>query len=331
MDIRDRRLLKSTAMDALGTAQSDPKKQILLHSSIALLFSLLLTVVDYLLEDAVAGTGGLGGLGMRSVLSTVQSCIWLLQIVVLPFWQIGYVYVTLKFARRETTAPIDLCKGFGLFLPVVRLLFFQGLLYFGIGLLASYLGTFLFMMTPWSAKLMAVFMEAMYGNGSMETLNATMEQVIAESALPLAICGIIVFIALAAPFFYHFRLAQYILLDEPEKGALHALRTSRKWMRGKAMNLFKLDVSFWWFYLLDMVVSVICYADMLLSLFGVTLPISATAAFFVSFFVYLICQLALYWWRKNEVETTYAVFYEAVKQPQSETLAPKPKKLPWSY
>lgn len=330
MDIRDRRMLKSAAADALGGAAFDPKKQILLHTGAVLILSLILTVTDYLLENAIAGTGGLGGLGARSLLTTLQSCLRFLQMAVLPFWQIGYAYVTLKFSRREETALTDLCMGFRQFLSVLRLLFFQGLLYFGLAMLSSYLGTFLFMMTPWSAPLMAAFMELMYG-GNMETMNAAMEQVISEASMPLMICGGIVFLALAAPFFYRFRLAQYVLLDAPEKGALNALRTSGRLMRGKAMTLFKLDISFWWFYLLDLLVSAVCYADALLALLGIALPVSADFAFFASFVLYLLLQLGLYWWRKNEVDTTYAVFYDALQQPQQKKTAPVPKKQPWTY
>ena len=330
MNIHDRRILKSAAADALRAAPFDPKKQILLHTGAVLILSLLLTVIDYFLENAISGTGGLGGLGARSLLTTLQSCLRILQMVLLPFWQIGYTYVTLKFSRREETALTDLCTGFKQFLPVLRLLFFQSLLYFGLAMLSSYLGTFLFMMTPWSAPLMAAFMELMYG-GSTETLDAVMEQVISEASVPLMVCGGIVFLALAAPFFYRFRLAQYVLLEEPEKGALNALRTSGRLMRGKAMALLKLDISFWWFYLLDLLVSAVCYADALLALLGITLPVSVTFAYFASFVLYLVLQLGLYWWRKNEVDTTYAVFYHALQQPQQKKPAPMPQKQPWTY
>lgn len=327
MDIRNRPMMKTAALDALRTASYDPKKLILLHSAAALVLSLLLTIVDFLLEKAIAGTGGIGGLGTRSVLSTLQSCLMLSQLILLPFWQIGYTYVTMKFARKEAAAPMDLCKGFGLFLPVLRLLIFQGLLYLGIGFIASYFGTILFMLTPWAAPLMSATMEMMYGGGNIENLNAVMDQIIMESAVPMTICGGIVFLAMAAPFFYRFRMAQYILLDEPEKGAINAMRGSWQMTRGNAFSLLKLDFSFWWFYLLDLLVSAICYADALLAALKIELPVDATVAFFATFIVYLLCQLGLYWWRKNEVDTTYAVFYDGLKQPKPPVAA----KQPWSY
>lgn len=331
MDIRNRPMLKNAAADALRAASYDPKKLILLHSGVMLILSLLLTVVDFLLEKAISGTGGIGGLGTRSVLSTLQSCLVLSQLILLPFWQIGHTYATMKFARQEAAAPVDLCKGFLLFLPVLRLLFFQGLMYLAIGFVASYLGAFLFFLTPWAAPLMSAAMEMMYGGGTIETMNAAMDQIMAESALPMTLCSGIVFLALAAPFFYRFRMAKFILLDVPEKGALSALRGSWRMTRGNAFALLKLDFSFWWFYLLDVLVTAICYADALLATLKIPLPVDSTTAFFATFVIYLGCQLALYWWRKNEVDTTYAVFYDALKQPRQANPAAIINNQPWSY
>ncbi len=318
MDIRDRRSLKSAAAEALSAAPNDPQKLILLHTGIVLLLSLLLTVVDYLLEKAIAGTGGLSGMGTRSLLTTIQSCLRLAQMILLPFWQIGYTFVTMHFARREQALFGDLTVGFARFFPILRLYLLQGALYLAIAMVSSYVGSFLFMLTPWSVSLMSAAMELM-NSGSMETLDAVMESALTQAFVPLMICYLVVFLAVAAPFFYRFRLANFVLLDQPEKGALFALKTSRSLMRGNAMTLFKLDVSFWWFYALDLLVGIVCYADALLALLGVTLPVSADAAFFISFFAYLICQLGLYLWRRNEVSTTYALFYDALKPLQPQT------------
>ena len=320
--------LRHQAAQHLERSAYSPKKLVLLHTALALGSFLLTALINYLLSLQIADTGGLGGLGTRSVLSTLQSCLQLSQVVLLPFWQVGYTFVTLKFARKEAAAPTDLCRGFGLFLPMLRLLLLQGLLYLGIGFVASQLGSFLFMLTPWAAPMMEATMEIMYGSGSVEDMTYAMEKMMAEAAVPLMICSAIVFIAAAAPFFYRFRQAQLILLDEPEKGALYAMRTSWQRMRGSCMALFRLDLSFLWFYLLDLLVTLICYADWLLASLGVTLPVDPTLAFFSTFILYLVAQLVLYWWRKNEVSTTYAVFYDALKQPKE--TAETPQNLPWS-
>lgn len=332
MDIRDRRSLKSTAVQALSEA-NDPKKMILLHSGAMLLLSLVLTVVDYLLENAIAGTGGLSGMGTRSILSTVQSCLRLVQLIVLPFWQIGYTFVTLKFIRRERTEPYDLCVGFHRFLQVLRLMLMQTAVYLAVAFVATQAGTYLFLMTPWGQPLMELMMENMYSTDIDATYSA-METMMNESFVPMLCCSLVSFLVLATPFFYRLRMAQYILLEDPQMGALAAMLQSNRMMKGNMCALIKLDLSFWWFYVLDVLVSVICYADTLLTLAGVTLPVSADVAFFVSFGVYLVCQMALYWWRKNEVSTTYAAFYEALQQPRPQSqpkMQPVPKNQPWDY
>lgn len=330
MDIRDRRSLKSAAAQALSGA-SDPKKMILLHAGAMLLLSLILTVADYLLENAISGTGGLSGLGTRSILSTVQSCLRLVQLIVLPFWQIGYTFVTVKFFRRERTEPYDLCVGFHRFLQVLRLMLMQGIVYLAIGFAATQVSTYLFMMTPWGQPLMESMMGTMYST-DIDAMYTAMEAALDEAYVPLLCCSLVSFLVLATPFFYRLRMAQYILLEDPQMGAFAALLQSNRMMKGNMWALIRLDLSFWWFYALDVLVSVICYADKLLMLVGVTLPVSVDVAFFVSFAVYLVCQLALYWWRKNEVSTTYAAFYEALKQPQPQPKPqPIPKNQPWDY
>ena len=63
MDIRNRRELKAAARESLANATYDPRKLVLIHTLSAVLFALAVTVLDYILGDRIAGTGGLGGLG----------------------------------------------------------------------------------------------------------------------------------------------------------------------------------------------------------------------------------------------------------------------------
>ena len=48
--------------------------------------------------------------------------------------------------------------------------------------------------------------------------------------------------------FYRYRQSFYILIDDPQKGALQCIRESKRLMRGKKLDLFLLDLSFigWW-------------------------------------------------------------------------------------
>jgi len=55
---------------------------------------------------------------------------------------------------------------------------------------------------------------------------------------------------------YRYRQAYYILLDDPEKGALQCIRESKLLMAGNKLDLFLLDLSFLGWHLLSIAVSV---------------------------------------------------------------------------
>ncbi len=330
MDIRDCRTLKGTAVQCLEAAVYDPKKLIFLHTSATLALTLLMTLADFFLSRAISGTGGLGGFGTRSVLSTLQSCLLIAQLIVLPFWMAGYQWISLQFARQREALPRDLLAGFRLFWPLLRLLAVQCLLYFVIAMAASYFGSFLFLLTPYAKPLWETMLPIMQGSGDAQAIYASLEPVLQQAQLPMTLCGLALFFPLAAPFFYRFRLAQFLLLEQPKTGALRSILESWKKMQGRSLALLKLDLSFWWFYLLDALITVFCYGDQLLPLAGISLPIGKTAAFFLFFGLSLVLQLGLYVWRQNQVSTTYALFYTMLDTSREAEKLPA-KAQPWDY
>ena len=71
--------------------------------------------------------------------------------------------------------------------------------------------------------------------------------------------------------------------------------------------------------------------DLVLPWLGITLPFSADVAWFVFFFLGMLAQLAVYWYGRSYVQTTYAVAYEVLLQAQQEE-PEQPvaaKALPW--
>lgn len=332
MDIRDRRALKQATGASLSRAAYDPKKLILLHTGVILLLSAVLTAVDYLLERMIGATGGLSGMGTRSVLETVQSMLMLVQTTALPFWQMGYTFVVLKLSRQEQVGPSSLLEGFRRFGPVLRLTLLQSAIYLGIGIACSYASCVLVFATPWGASVMEELLPLMSDPAALDpaALEAAVLTAMEALTVPLLVIFGILFLAVCAPVHYHYRMAGFALMDQPENGALSALRTSRKRMRRHCIELFKLDLSFWWFYLLDGLVTVACYGDVLLTLVGIELPVSAEVGDFLFFGLYLLCQLALYWWRRNEVEVTYAHAYAALSGPREPSRQPEPQSRPWN-
>lgn len=287
--------LKQRAATVLAPHSREVKKLILIHTAAVLALTLALMLIHYALDHGIESTGGLSDIGTRAMLTTAQMVLQLFQMVAVPFWQISWLYIILKFSRGTCAATTDLLEGFRRFLPFLRLTLLKGLLFAGLIVAGVYIGYSLLLLTPFAALLM----------------EAATEQI----QVPLLVIGSIAALALCLPFFYRFRMAEYFLLDNADLGAMTALRASRRLMRGNAWRMVRLDLSFWWFWLLDALVSMIAYLDMLLPLFGITLPVSEDVSFFGAFILYIPCQLLLYWLCKPRVDATYAAAFDAVTPP----------------
>lgn len=312
-------ILRSEADERLRNARYCPKKMILIHTGIVLLVSALLTAVNYLLDQQIAGTGGLSGVSTRSLLTTVQTVLQLAQSIALPFWQIGYTYYVLRLAREKDTRPADLAQGFRRFGPVLRLKLITGCIYLGIAFACLYISSTIFMFTPWGEQMMIMLESA---TGDILSDEAALMEVVSTATstfqIPILLLFLGCFLVMAAPFFYRFRMAEYWLMDHDGCGAMNALRCSRILMRGNCLNLLKIDLRFWWYFLLDGLVSVVCYGDMILELLGISLPIAPSISYFLFFGAYLLMQLGLYVWRRNEINVTYALVYQSLLPPEQE-------------
>lgn len=311
--------LRSESCARLQDARYSPKKLVLIHTGIVLLVSALLTAVNYLLDQQISNTGGLSGIGTRSVLTTIQSVLQLAQSLVLPFWQIGYTYCILRISQRQTTDPEDLCQGFRRFGPVLRLKLITGCIYLGIAMASVYVASTLFMFTPWGKELMGSLEDLMVGGMiDSEALMDVVSDSMVNMYIPMIVLFLISFLALSAPFFYRFRMAEFWLMDHEPCGAMAALRCSRILMHGNCIALLKVDLRFWWYYLLDVLLTAVCYGDVILESLGISLPIDPTLTYFLFFAAYLLCQLGLYVWRRNEVSVTYALIYQSLLPKESE-------------
>ena len=336
MDIRNPKNVKQAAKASLNAASRDPRMLVLLHTAVALGAGLLVTVLNFILTRSIDSTGGLAGLQIRSMLSTAQSVLQLASSLLLPFWQIGLLWAALAFARQQTATPTTLLEGFRRFGPVLRLLLLRMVLLFAIGMVCVYAGSAIFMMTP-LARPITDLLIPMVSDASMLSdptalLDDATMQALSQAILPAIPIVAVLFAALAIPVLYRLRLSEFALLDTPKAGALAAFRDSLKLTRRNVFSLFRIDFSFWWFYLGNLLCLSVGYADLLLPLLGIPLPVSQDSAFFVCYIVSLFLQLALYWHSGAYVYTTQAVTYDALKQNQQQPAPqPAPQNLPWDY
>ena len=79
------------------------------------------------------------------------------------------------------------------------------------------------------------------------------------------------------------------------------------------MRLFKLDLSFWWYYALLLLASCVSYGDVILPMLGIQLPINETIGFYLFFFLYLVMLFAIYYFLRNGVEVAYAKAYDSIR------------------
>lgn len=313
MDMKNPRSLKAAARNSLENAHCDANKLLLVHIGITLGLSALLSLLDYAVEQGIGNTSGLSNLGLRSILETAQTLLRIAHTVALPFWQMGYLFFTLKLSREESASTGTLLEGFRRFGPILRYQLLCGLLVTGVIMVSTYISTGIYLMTPLSNALVEEMNAlAQSGTEDMAVLEEMLIVVISEHIWPIVILFSVVCLAIGIPIYYRYRMADLALMDHPEKGAIHALRSSRKMMRKNCLRLFKLDLSFWWFYLLEVLVAAVAYTDTFLPALGVWLPLHEDVQYFLFYFLSLACQFGIYWLCKNYVCVTYAKAYTAL-------------------
>lgn len=298
---------------SLAGAAYDPKKLILVFAGASAAVMFLVTAANFLLETQIAGTGGLSGLALRSVLETAIQVLQTGANLLLPFWTFGYLFCVLRVTRGEAFDLKGLLEGFRHFGPVLRLNLIRGGYFLLIGLVCLYPSMMIFLATPLSQPFQDIL--APYAaEGSTEiTIDDATLTAATEALAPMFVIYALVFLIFAAPKYYSYRMADYCLLDDPKAGAMAALRRSTLMLHRNRLALVRLDLRFWWFYLLDALTVALCYGDVLLALAGISLPMDQQAAYFLFYLLYLAGQVGLYVWAKNKVECTYAAAYECLK------------------
>lgn len=320
MDFRDRSALIRRADRSVAGAAYDPRKLVLIYAGITAAVMFLVTAANFLLQAQIAGTGGLSGLAMRSMLETAIQVLQTAVNLILPFWTFGYLTCVLRMTRGQAFGPGTLLEGFRNFGPVLRLNLLRGGYYVLTAFLCIYPSMMIFLWTPLSAPFQAI-LEPFAAQGATEIiLDDASLAAATEALMPALVIYALLLLVVLGPKYYSFRMADYCLMDNPKAGARAAIRRSSVMLHKNRLALLQLDLRFWWFYLLDGLTLAICYGDSLLALAGITLPISADVSYFLFYGMALLVQLGLYVWIRNKVECAYAAGYECLKADLDEKL-----------
>lgn len=313
MDIRNTRQLKEFSAERLANAR-DGQKIVLYYSLITVAVSAAATALSYVLSQQIARTGGLGSMGVRSALTTAQTLLPIVQAVFLMCLTLGYLATMLRIARGQYASPNGMRLGFDRFWVLLRCTLLKGLIFGGVAMASMYVAIAIYMMTPLSNSVVDILMPLVKNAGTSGILldDATYAQLMDATMPAMGIFGVL-FLVLVAPVFYRYRMADYLIIDRPATGALAALRDSRMMTKGNRWNLFRLDLSMWWYYAAVLVSTAIGYGDQLLPALGITLSFSDTVSYFLFLGAYLAATFAVYYFLRNRVEVTYALAYDSIR------------------
>ena len=325
MDICNTSEVKAAASRRLVDARQ-AKRIAATYAGVTLGLSALVTILGLVLEAMMSGTTGLGGMGRRTILSSVQSMLpWVVGLITMCV-ELGYQAAMLRVARGQYASPQTLRLGFDRFWVLLRCILLEGVILFAIAFGGIYIATMLFMLTPFSGRVMEVLSPVLENVTLLSpemVLDEALYDQLMQAMIPAFVMCAIVVAAAAIPVLYRLRMARFVIIDKPGIGALAALRESRKMMKGNCLRLVKLDMSLWQYYIGCVFASLLCYGDVLLPMMGVRFPWSDTVSYYLFFALYLAVQFAVYYFLKNQAEVAYSIAYDSIrpKEPKTEGVA----------
>lgn len=300
----DLRSSKSKAFQSLTHAAYSPTRIAAIHTGVTTLASILLSLIGYFLNQGLSSATGLAGMGMRSFLATVEYVLSMSCSLLLPFWGFGFLFVALNFAREQKVSPGFLLEGFRRFFPVMRLLILEALIYLGLAFASANIATILFSVTPLSAALEEPLQILSQSPGlSEEQTLALLAPVIGKVSL----VALALFAIVAIPLYYKLRLASFAIMDDAP-GARAALAISAQSTKGNRWSLFLVDLQFWWYYGIQLLIGLLAYAaDILYFIAGIN--ILGNTAVIVLYAISLVLQFLFFRQYGSYLNTTYAHCY----------------------
>lgn len=313
MSIPSAKYLKKKASNRLQSG-NDPKKVVLVYAGIVALSSLVVTVVQDLLDSQISQTGGIQNIGTRSMLTTADTVLTIAQLLLVMCLTLGYTGSMLRIARGQYASPNSLKAGGERIWVLLRTRLLQMLIMTAAAFALCFLVVNVCLLTPLSNRVIAVM-----GTVSAEELlsNGLALMGLYSAMLPIMLIYLVALVPLLWYFSCTYRMVDYLLIDRPQLGAFGVLRESRRMMQGNMKMMLRVDLSFWWYYLLQALVSMLIYLNMVLALFAIGLP--PEVLYWGTVVLYLAADFALRYFFSNKVAVTYALFYDSLcpKQEQS--------------
>lgn len=312
--------LKSRGV-ALAEANRDSTRSlVLLYCGVLAVLTLGSSGLNIFLNDQISGTGGLGGLGMRSVLQTAQEMLTYVNMAFTPFWSAGFLWAMVNMVRGMAPEKAHLVAGFRRFGRILAYIAVQFLLMLALLVAAINLGVTLYALSPMGegyAEAMGPILtdpNVISAEGVVNWELLPMDAFMSATLPVIGVC-LVIFAVLYIFVSYNVRLALYLIMTR-EVGGVQAHFLSMRLMRGCKWQMLKLDLSWWWYYLLLGAASAVAYLDVILDLLGIAVPVDPTVMFFATLAAYCVLFTALSLWKKCGVDASYALAYEAIACPE---------------
>lgn len=317
MTIHDRAQLLLQAETTLQNAKSQPKKLTAFHTAVTVGVALVLSLLGVLLHAGVMDTQGLSGIQTRSLLQTVESVLNLAYSIGTMFWPVGLVFAFMQISRGKNADRRTLCRGFHRWGPVLRLSILKYLLFVVLAIPCAYVSSSIAMVfSSHMVEVLEPVVLALQEDPTADPVELVMALPIKEllwAMAPMLLIFTVLYLGFAVFLGYRLRFATYCIVDDPQMGAIAAMKTSMHMTRDKIKALFLLDLRFWLYYLIRFAVSILGLVDLILNAAGVSLPISNQLAGFVCYCLYAALILWIDYTMRPKVETTYALAYDSLQ------------------
>lgn len=321
-----RQKFQNIAADALRDAGSAPRRLAVMHSGAVTLAFLLVALIGYGVELIPTSTG-LDSFGTQAVLTAIPTALKIILAMLLPIWSVGLQHSALGVYRGQNPETGSLLEGFRRFVPMVVTVLWRIFRYALAGFLGVWIVSALIAMLP-MPQVAGELLEAFLNHGSIP--ETSYGKIILGTYIWCYVNGAVVFVL---PLVYRHRLTGYLIVDDPEEGGWKAMRESRLLMRRGGPQLLRLDLRYWWFHLLDALLLMVAFVD-LLPLMGLHLP--ASQGWELALLIGApVLRFVLHLLAKPKLAVEYAGFfdsllYEEPEQPKPKQ-SPKPEKMPWKY
>ncbi len=312
----DRKTLKAQGK---ARAKGESWKILTLHTAVSAGIMLLVFLIQLLLEGAISQTGGLGGLQQRTMLSAISVALTWAVTLVMPFWEAGALHTSLLGIREETPRFRDLAQGFVRFGPFLRYWLIRAVLLFLVAMACANAASMVSLFLPMPGALEEILTDM--DMGALTNPELLVEKIPPQelllAMLPMGVVMLLLYGAATVIINLRLWCSEYFLFEEGRMGALAAMLCSLQATKGNWGKLLLLELSYWWYYLLGAVLSVVANLPLAFQALGVTGFWSGTGGEILFYVLYCVGTVALTAFAGVRRQLTCAAAYRSLLPQQS--------------